>query len=43
MTGVQMYVNLSSGLLVDDRNERSLLAAFIAIAATWSIVFLLGL
>jgi hypothetical protein len=38
-----MYDNLASGLLIDDRNERPLLVAFIAIAAAWSIVFLLGL
>ncbi len=43
MTSIQMYDNLSSGLLIDDRNERPLLDALIAIAAAWSVVFLLGL
>jgi hypothetical protein len=38
-----MYGNFSSALLIDDRNERPLLVAFVAIAAAWSIVFLLGL
>jgi hypothetical protein len=38
-----LYDNLSSRLLIDDRNERPLLVAFVAIAAVWSIVFLLGL
>jgi hypothetical protein len=40
---VVMYDNMSSALLIDDRNERPLLVALIAIAAAWSIVFLLGL
>jgi hypothetical protein len=39
----QMYENLSSALPIDDRNERPLLVALIAIVAAWSIVFLLGL
>jgi hypothetical protein len=38
-----MYDNMSNALLIDNRNERPLLVAFIAIAAAWSIVFLLGL
>ena len=40
---IQMYDNLSSALPIDDRNERPLLVAFVAIVAAWSIVFLLGL
>ena len=40
---IQMYDNFSSALPIDDRNERPLLAALIAIVAAWSIVFLLGL
>ncbi len=40
---IQMYDNLSSALPIDDRNERPLLVALIAIVAAWSIVFLLGL
>jgi hypothetical protein len=39
---VMMYDNMSSALLIDNRNERQLLVASIAIAAAWSIVFLLG-
>ena len=40
---IQMYDNFSSALPIDDRNERPLLVALIAIVAAWSIVFLLGL
>ena len=40
---IQMYDNFSSALPIDDRNERPLLVALIAIVAVWSIVFLLGL
>jgi hypothetical protein len=40
---MQMYDNFSSALPIDDRNERPLLVALIAIVAAWSIVFLLGL
>jgi hypothetical protein len=40
---IEMYDNLSSTLQIDDRNERPLLVALIAIVAAWSIVFLLGL
>ena len=43
MTSIRVYDNLSSALPIDDRNERPLLVAFIAIVAAWSIVFLLGL
>ena len=39
---IQMYDNFSSALPIDDRNERPLLVALIAIVAAWSIVFLLG-
>ena len=38
-----MYDNFSSALSNDDRNERPLLVALIAIVAAWSIVFLLAL
>ena len=38
-----MYDNFCSALPIDDRNERPLLVALIAIVAAWSIVFLLGL
>jgi hypothetical protein len=37
-----MYDNMSSALLIDNRNEGQLLVASIAIAAAWSIVLLLG-
>jgi hypothetical protein len=40
---IQMYDNLSSAPPIDDRNERPLLVALVAIVAAWSIVFLLGL
>jgi hypothetical protein len=40
---IEMYDNWSSTLPIDDRNERPLLVALIAIVAAWSIVFLLGL
>ena len=40
---IQMYDNFSSAIPIDDRNERPLLVALIAIVAAWSIVFLLGL
>jgi hypothetical protein len=40
---VMMYDNMCSALLIDDRNERPLMVALIAIAAAWSIIFLLGL
>jgi len=43
MMSTQMYDNLSSALPIDDRNERPLLVALIAIVAAWSIVFLIGL
>jgi hypothetical protein len=43
MTSIRVYDNLSSALPIDDRNERPLLVALIAIVAAWSIVFLLGL
>jgi hypothetical protein len=43
MMSNQMYDNLSSALPIDDRNERPLLVALIAIIAAWSILFLLGL
>jgi hypothetical protein len=43
MMSTQMYENLSSALPIDDRNERPLLVALIAIVAAWSIVFLIGL
>ena len=43
MTSIQVYDNLSSALPIDDRNERPLPVALIAIVAAWSIVFLLGL
>jgi hypothetical protein len=43
MMSIQMYDNFSSALPIDDRNERPLLVALIAIVAAWSIVFLLGL
>jgi hypothetical protein len=43
MSSIPMYNNSSTGLLIDDRNERPLLIAFVAIAAAWSIVFLLAL
>ena len=43
MVSILMYDNLSSALPIDDRNERPLLVALIAIVAAWSIVFLLGL
>ena len=36
-----MYDNFSSALPIDDRNERPLVVALIAIVAAWSIVFLL--
>jgi len=40
---IQMYDNLSYALPNDDRNERPLLVALVAIVVAWSIVFLLGL
>jgi hypothetical protein len=43
MMSIQMHDNFSSALPIDDRNERPLLVALIAIVAAWSIVFLLGL
>jgi hypothetical protein len=43
MMSTQMYDNLSNALPIDDRNERPLLVALIAIVAAWSIVFLIGL
>ena len=43
MMSIQMYDNLPSALPIDDRNERPLLVALIAIVAAWSIVFLLGI
>jgi hypothetical protein len=43
MTSIRVHDNLSSALPIDDRNERPLLVALIAIVAAWSIVFLLGL
>jgi hypothetical protein len=43
MMSIQMYENFSSALPIDDRNERPLVVALIAIVAAWSIVFLLGL
>jgi hypothetical protein len=43
MMSIAMYDNFSSALPIDDRNERPLLVALIAIVAAWSIVFLLGL
>jgi hypothetical protein len=43
MMSIRMYDNFSSALPIDDRNERPLLVALIAIVAAWSIVFLLGL
>ena len=43
MMSIQMYDNFSSALPIDDRNERPLLVALVAIVAAWSIVFLLGL
>ena len=43
MMSIQMYDNFSSALPIDDRNERPLVVALIAIVAAWSIVFLLGL
>ena len=43
MTSIQMRDNLPSALPIDDRNERPLLVALVAIIAAWSIVFLLGL
>ena len=41
MTSIQVYDNLSSALPIDDRNERPLLIALVAIVAAWSIAFLL--
>jgi hypothetical protein len=43
MTSMQLYENLTSALPIDDRNERPLLIALVAIVAAWSIAFLLAL
>jgi hypothetical protein len=42
MASIQLYDNLASALSMDDRNERPLLIAFVAIIAAWSVAFLLG-
>ena len=42
MTSIQVYDNLTSALLIDDRHERPLLIALVAIVAAWSIAFLLA-
>jgi hypothetical protein len=43
MTNIQMWDRWCSALPIDDRNERPLLIAFVAIVLTWSIAFFLGL
>jgi hypothetical protein len=43
MTSIEAYNNFPSALPIDDRNERPLLIALVAIVAAWSITFLLAL
>jgi hypothetical protein len=43
MTSIGLYDNLSSAPLMDERDERALLIALVAIVAAWSIAFLFGL
>jgi hypothetical protein len=43
MTNVQFYDKLASAPPIDERNERPLLIALVAIVAAWSIAFLLAL
>jgi hypothetical protein len=43
MTNTQTYDSFLSALPIDDRNERPLLIALVAIVAAWSIAFLLAL
>jgi hypothetical protein len=43
VTSIQMWDSWCSALPIDDRNERPLLIALVAIAIAWSIPFFLGL
>jgi hypothetical protein len=43
MTSIRTYDDLACALPIDDRNERPLLIALVAIVAAWSIAFLLAL
>ena len=36
-------IQFDNSLLIEDRNERPLLVALVAIVAAWSVVLLLGL
>jgi len=40
---VMSNIQFDNSLLIEDRNERPLLVALVAIVAAWSVVLLLGL
>jgi hypothetical protein len=42
MTSIKTYEDWFTERPIDDRNERALLIAFVAIVAAWSIAFLVG-
>jgi hypothetical protein len=43
MTSIHSYEGWWDLSLIDDRNERALLSAFVAVVAVWATIFLFGL